>query len=133
MVYSLSTGCVIEDRKPIRISTGCIIEEGISYPGNDIDIGGTGRYGSSKVENQEACARLSLSTDGASFWTYHPGESLCFVKTSNSGRKPNPTAISGNSECERGGEHILSKSLQSQSWHLAPCTWIERFPKYVFK
>ena len=95
------------------VSTGCLIEEELSYPGNDIDIGGTGRYGSTKVENQEACAKLSLATDGASFWTFHPGENLCFVKSAKSGRKPHPSAVSGNSECGRGGE----QQILNKYWH----------------
>ena len=92
----------------------------MAYPGNGIDIGGKGRYGSTKVENQEACAKLSLVTDGASFWTFHTGDNLCFVKTAKSGRKPHPFAVSGNSECGKGDEQqIFKKCWKSCSWHLA--------------
>ena len=48
------------------ISSGCITEENIDYRGNDIHGGRT------KVENQDACARLSFSKRGSSFWTYQP-------------------------------------------------------------
>ena len=83
------------------------MEEGMAYQGNDIDLGGKGRYGSAKVESQEACAKLSLATDGASFWTFHPKDKLCFVKSSKAGRKAQPLAVSGNSECGRGGKHQI--------------------------
>merc|ERR1719357_2498985 len=39
---------------------GCTIEKGFGYYGHDIDIGGTGRWKSTIVKNQKACAKLSL-------------------------------------------------------------------------
>ena len=91
---------------PMCISTGCIIEKEMAYPGNDIDIGGKERYGGTKVENQEACAKLSLSS-GASYWAYYQEpRSVCFVKTSKSNRKSNPTSVAGNSECGIVGKQM---------------------------
>ena len=37
----------------------------MTYTGNNIDIGGRGKYGGTVVENKEACAKLSFSTKGA--------------------------------------------------------------------
>ena len=73
--------------------SGCIIEEQIAYFGSYI--------GFAKVENQEACARLSLVTHGSHFWSYVPADRLCVLKSSDSGRTPHAGAVSGNSECGR--------------------------------
>ena len=68
---------------------------------NSIDIG-KGNYGlrnGTAVENMEACAKLSFSTEGAKFWTFLPAENLCWVKTSKNGRRPHATVVSGNRAC----------------------------------
>ena len=59
-----------------------------------------------KVENQEACARLSFSTKGAKFWSYVPDKKLCHVKYSKSGRKPHTDVVSGNRECGKAGNQF---------------------------
>merc|ERR1719234_1893841 len=93
--------------------SGCIIEKEMAYPGNDIDIGGKERHGGTKVENQEACAKLSLASD-ASYWTYYE-DGVCFVKTSKSGRKSNPTSVSGNSECGIVGSEDEDSKVEEDS------------------
>ena len=84
----------------------CVIEEKMTYFGYNIDIGGKGKYGGTVVENKEACAKLSFSTKGAKFWSYLPVEKLCWVKTSKKGRKPHPTAVSGNRACGKPGNQM---------------------------
>ena len=37
----------------------CVVEENTDYSGFDIDIGGTGPWGSTVVNNQDACAQLA--------------------------------------------------------------------------
>merc|ERR1719234_178042 len=58
--------------------SGCIIEKEMAYPGNDIDIDGKERHGGTKVENQEACAKLSLESN-ASYWTYYE-DGVCIIE-----------------------------------------------------
>ena len=82
----------------------CLTEEKITYYGHNIKIGG--KKGT-KVENQEACAKLCFSTDGAKHWTFLPADKLCWVKTSNKGRKRNPKTVSGNRECGQAGKSIF--------------------------
>ena len=58
-----------------------------------------------KVENQEACAKLTASKEGALFWTYRDSDKKCWIKTSKKGKTPLKTVVSGNRECgEEGGE-----------------------------
>ena len=68
---------------------GCIYEELVDYPGNDI--------GSGQVGNQEACAKLSLATDGSKYWSFHK-PTTCWLKVSKSKPGPGPGS-SGSSEC----------------------------------
>ena len=81
----------------------CLTEEKITYFGHNIKIGG--KKGT-KVENQEACARLSFSTKGAKFWSYLPAGKFCFVKYSKNGRRSHPTVVSGNRECGKSGNQL---------------------------
>ena len=78
----------------------------MTYTGYNIDIGGKGKYGGTVVENKEACAQLSFSTEGAKFWSYLPAGNLCWVKTSKNGRRPHPTVVSGNRGCGKPGNPI---------------------------
>ena len=86
---------------------GCIIEEKTNYYGNGIEIG-NGQTKFVEVENQEACARLSFSTDGSLFWTYNPTTLRCWVKTSKSGSAAAPESVSGNRECGRQAGESMS-------------------------
>jgi len=76
---------------------GCIIEEQIGYYDANIAINGLSY---TLVEDQNACARLSLKTHGSYFWSYVPSLGACFLKATNSDRRHYP-AVSGNSECGR--------------------------------
>ena len=95
----------------------CVIEDQITYSGHNINIGGKGKAGGSIVENQEACAKLCFSTDRAKFWTFLPGDKLCWVKTSNKGRKTHPKAVSGNRGGAQGnGVWALPHNATSTTW-----------------
>ena len=85
--------------------SGCVIEKNINYRANNIG-------GKAKVENQEACAKLSLSRDGAFYWTYVPSTKLCWPKTSKARRMAMENVVSGNIECGKDGKlDILSRHL----------------------
>ena len=102
----------------------CVIEDQITYSGHNINIGGKGKAGGSIVENQEACAKLCFSTDRAKFWTFLPGDKLCWVKTSNKGRKSNPKTVSGNRECGQAGKLIFDEAKNIQPLiKLLPFSW----------
>ena len=82
----------------------------MTYRGNNIDIG-KGKVGLSSgtvVENKEACAKLSFSTERAKFWSYLPARKLCWVKTSKKGRRSHDTVVSGNRACGKPGNQILT-------------------------
>ena len=74
-----------------------MIEQNIDYRANNIGA-------KAKVENQEACAKLSLSRDGALYWTYQPSTKLCWPKTSKAGRIAMENVVSGNNECGKDGK-----------------------------
>ena len=74
-------------------------EDQTTYTGNNIDIGGTGRAKGTEVENVQACALLSLSTEGACYWSYDPKAKLCWVKNSKDGKKFHKFVMSGNNDC----------------------------------
>ena len=95
----------------------CVVEENTDYSGFDIDIGGTGPWGSTVVNDQDACAQLSFSTAGSLFWTYNPSENLCWVKSGKSATQATQGIVSGNRECGRqeGGISITSNDMQTIS------------------
>ena len=64
----------------------------------------SGTGGGRVVKNLAACAKLSLLTSGGNYWTYDFEEKLCWVKTSQSGRKAYSGHVSGNSACGNRGE-----------------------------
>ena len=76
--------------------TGCNLEDNIDYQG--FNIWGSGEV----VESKEACARLSFSRDDALFWTFRKDNRQCYLKDSNSVKKENTEAVSGNRECGMG-------------------------------
>ena len=88
----------------------------MTYTGNNIDIGGKGKYGGTVVENKEACAKLSFSTKGAKFWSYLPAKKLCWVKTSKKGRRSHDTVVSGNRACGKPGNQKSNFNLQMCSY-----------------
>merc|ERR1712212_373407 len=61
---------------------GCVIEEETLYMGHDIK-----GKGNVKVENQQACATLAGTIEGALFWTYRPSDKKCFIKNSKKGKR----------------------------------------------
>ena len=79
-------------------TSGCIIEEQIGYYDANIAINGLSY---TLVEDQNACARLSLKTHGSYFWSYVPVLGDCYVKATNLDPRPNAYAVSGNRECGR--------------------------------
>ena len=79
------------------LSPGCIIEKNIDYRANN-------KGAMAKVENQEACAKLSFSREGALFWTFQPSTKLCWPKTNKAGRMAMENVVSGNIECGRDGK-----------------------------
>jgi len=80
-----------EDAK--EANEGCEIEEEIDYRAHN--MAGSPH----KVENQEACAKLTASKEGALFWTYRDSDKKCWIKTSKKGKTPLKTVVSGNREC----------------------------------
>merc|ERR1711962_727191 len=77
---------------------GCIIEDQIAYVDKFIPFKGKME---TKVKDQDACAKLSLSVHGAYFWSYLPAQRLCYLQAKDSGRTPYSGVVSGNSECGR--------------------------------
>lgn len=77
---------------------GCIIEDQIAYVDKFIPFKGNME---TKVKDQDACAKLSLSVHGAYFWSYLPAQRLCYLQAKDSGRTPYAGVVSGNSECGR--------------------------------
>ena len=72
---------------------GCIKEDAIDYFGHDIP------GGKKKTANSQECADFSSSIPGGLFWTWRSDTETCFVKSSNSGRKTDGHAVSGNRKC----------------------------------
>ena len=83
------------------LSSGCKIEENIDYNSNDIVVHGTCAFphGTNSAKNWQSCADLCASTKACSFWTWSTKGDLCWIKNSNSGRKVNVGAVSGNKKC----------------------------------
>merc|ERR1712168_1710580 len=81
-----------EDAEEEEEEEGCVIEEETQYLGHDIQK-------SVKVENQQACADLTATKEGALFWTYRTSDKKCFIKSSKKGKKEHTGRVSGNKEC----------------------------------
>ena len=93
------------------LSPGCIIEKNIDYRANN-------KGAMAKVENQEACAKLSFSREGALFWTFQPSTKLCWPKTNKAGRMAMENVVSGNIECGRSGKFDTPLShLLTELWY----------------
>ena len=87
-----------------------MIEKETDYHGNDIEELQKLQipYG---VKNQQACAELTATKEGALFWTYRAKDKKCFIKTSKKGKKTLAGRVSGNVGCavketdgEEGGD-----------------------------
>ena len=78
------------------LSTGCVIEEKVVYWGHDIKGADTHNV---KVKNQQACATLAATIEGALFWTYRPKDKKCFVKNSKKGKRAHEGRVSGSVGC----------------------------------
>ena len=85
------------------ISLGCRIEQNTDYFGNDIVDG--------FVETQQACADKCYLTPGGLFWTWDPKIKLCYIKSSDYGRRNYPGTVSGNRECGSGRKIYLREVL----------------------
>merc|ERR1712061_323806 len=78
----------------------CIEEDGIDYSGHDIP-------GERKTTaNSQECADFAASITGGLYWTFNKEAKMCFVKSSNSGRRTDADAVSGNRQCGITGEHV---------------------------
>merc|ERR1719494_1543085 len=71
-----------------KASPGCIVEKHVGYPDQNIAA-------SSTEETAQACAKRCASTEECLFWTWGSHKKDCNVKSSDSGRRYNPNAISG--------------------------------------
>jgi len=69
------------------------MEQNLDYYGNDILL--------KRKDTKEACIDLCVSTEGGLFWTWYNDH--CWVKSSDSGRRPHSVAVSGNKQCGIGG------------------------------
>ena len=54
------------------------------------------------MKNQRECAAICAQTNGGLFWTYNIRAKRCFIKSSNSIRRPLRGHVSGNKECGLG-------------------------------
>ena len=72
--------------------SGCIVEKHVGYPDQNIAA-------SSTEETAQACAERCASTEECLFWTWGLHKKDCNVKSSDSGRRYNPNAISGTRVC----------------------------------
>ena len=101
--------------------SGCIIEEDIDYSGNDIEPHGYRKI----MESQQACADFCKTIMGGKFWSWSSGDKLCYVKSSNSGRKSVSGKVSGNRECGSG------KDIQ---WNMCSCSMAQmNFMSYSYQ
>eukprot|EP01047_Picozoa_sp_COSAG01_P026977 COSAG01_NODE_1760_length_9301_cov_8.687242_6_plen_326_part_00 len=57
---------------------------------NNTDFNGHDLRGAHGVEGPGACCGLCQSTAGCGFWTFMPSGSVCYMKTSDAGRRPSP-------------------------------------------
>merc|ERR1712228_533671 len=82
------------DRRNVRSGFGaCIEEDGIDYSGHDIP-------GERKTTaNSQECADFAASITGGLYWTFNKKVKMCFVKSSNSGRRTDADTVSGNRMC----------------------------------
>ena len=80
------------------LSTGCVIDEETDYLGHDIDeLKKAGKPFT--VKNQQACATMTGTKEGALFWTYRASDKKCWIKTSKKGKKAHKGLVSGSIGC----------------------------------
>ena len=107
-----------EEVVKLKAST-CTVEENMDYWGSDI----TGQI-RLPADDKDMCILLCAEEVRCSYWTYHTG--MCWLKTSDSGRKSHPIAISGSRGCVgelRGSlnyllEFLLKVQTSLQRWRL---------------
>jgi hypothetical protein len=58
---------------------------------NDTDFNGHDLKAAHGVAGPDACCGVCQSTAGCGFWTYMPGGNVCYMKTSDAGRRPSPS------------------------------------------
>merc|ERR1712110_1277106 len=76
---------------------GCIKEDGIVYWGHDIP------GGRKTTADSQECADFSASLPGGLYWSFRKSSKTCYVKSSNSGRRTDGDAVSGNRKCANPG------------------------------
>ena len=75
-----------------------MIDEETDYLGHDIDeLKKAGKPFT--VKNQQACATMTGTKEGALFWTYRASDKKCWIKTSKKGKMAQAGLVSGNIEC----------------------------------
>ena len=79
-------------------SDDCVIEDDTNYWGHDIAAGQL------TAESLEACAWLCQVEAACSFWTFESSAKLCFLKTSDVGRRTNNKYKSGTQACWASGK-----------------------------
>merc|ERR1712212_375218 len=81
-----------------NIECGCVIDEETDYLGHDIDeLKKAGKPFT--VKNQQACATMTGTKEGALFWTYRASDKKCWIKTSKKGKKAHKGLVSGSIGC----------------------------------
>merc|ERR1719365_417193 len=103
------SGRVIEDGCDCALATteACSIEENTKYSGHNLY---TTR--GIKVGNMAGCASLCFEDSKCKFWTYNPGVSKCWMKTSDQGKSPSTKgSISGQKAC--GAQGVLPEEPES--------------------
>ena len=89
ILYSIKPDTYFGHHKNDFCVAGCVIEKNVAYYGKNIAF--------MWFENYADCAKHSLFTDGALFWTFF--NRRCYLKTSKSWRQALNGYVSGNSEC----------------------------------
>ena len=99
-------------------STGCVKEK-------DVTVRDHSRIGIYNVENMEACAMLSVTTEGAPYWSfdkhYKEQHGRCYLFKSNSDRLWVEGLVTGNRRCGKYlPMHVSRKGQKSIDRLLAP-------------
>merc|ERR1712061_648678 len=91
----------------------CIEEDGIDYSGHDIP-------GERKTTaNSQECADFAASITGGLYWTFNKKSKMCNVKSSNSQRRTDADAVSGNRMCGSIGEHVSTIATKTGTGSVA--------------
>merc|ERR1711997_1168477 len=106
-----------EEVVKLKAST-CTVEENMDYWGSDI----TGQIGL-PADDKDMCILLCAEEVRCSYWTYITGR--CWLKTSDSGRKSHPIAISGSRGCAEmaTGVKALKDEVSQLKELFCPSPW----------